>query len=349
MLAFAASLALSPAVEAEGEQATSRLDSWSRAAAAAAGVTLVAAALFNGVHVVQHAMGAQLPRAWDAVASLAVLAVATVVMAMIGSRSRAGVTGRTILVGAGLLGFLLAGNQVAVMPFMGWADVVPAAIVWTLLTATTARVVTRLAADRPALARLAGIGGALITVDLATAAGSAHAAGALGLGLWSAIGWLPLALLPGGTVAFGAYFTEGSSAFGSLQASGQPFYASDILLGNASAMAGPMLLSSAFILALTLRRGRPAPRPTIRAIGALDLHIPLGVGAALGGLAICEILRRLDPGPSTATLHRLLDNSAVFGFGFIAHTPGRVIVALLAGLLATQTTQSRKTTHPRLN
>jgi hypothetical protein len=68
-------------------------------------------------------------------------------------------------------------------------------------------------------------------------------------------------------------------------------------------------------------------------LAGLDLRIPLGVGAALGGLAGAELVRRTDPGADT-TLYRLVDNSNVFGFGFLAETPGRVAVALLAGLLA---------------
>ncbi|WP_203774182.1 hypothetical protein, partial [Actinoplanes nipponensis] len=56
------------------------------------------------------------------------------------------------------------------------------------------------------------------------------------------------------------------------------------------------------------------------------------VVAGLGGLALAEVLRR-SGGAAELTLHRLVDNSAVFGFGFLAHPAGRTAVALLIGLL----------------
>jgi hypothetical protein len=56
------------------------------------------------------------------------------------------------------------------------------------------------------------------------------------------------------------------------------------------------------------------------------------VVAGLGGLAVGELFRR-SGGAAELTLHRLVDNSAVFGFGFLSHPAGRVAVALLIGLL----------------
>jgi hypothetical protein len=57
VLVFAGSLALSPAVEAEGAEPVGRIESWGRWLAGAAGVTLLAGGLFNGVHAVQHRAG----------------------------------------------------------------------------------------------------------------------------------------------------------------------------------------------------------------------------------------------------------------------------------------------------
>ena len=423
-LTFAGSLAVWPPVEAEGEEPVSTLDRWGRSLAAAAGVTLLAAALFNGVHAAQDRFGDWLPPGVEGAAALALLAIAAVLMAAIGARSQAHAGRRCLALGAGLFAFLLAGNQVAVMPFMGWTDIAPAVVVWTVLSAATAHAVSRLGASRPRRALALGAAGGLITLELATIAGSMHAAAKLGVGLASAPGWFPLAMLPGGTATFGTYFADGSAAFGSLRASGPAFHASDILIGNAATMAGPMLLCSAFVLALALRTASPsqptaphqpvapnrvthrsqptspdqptgpsqvthrsqptgpsrvthrnrAARPgqptgpsratgrsraaglgrsvrhrvagsalwaagrqvgaVLRRVVRIDLRIPFGVGAALGGLAGCELLRRADAGPSAATLHRLVDNSNVFGFGFVAHTPGRVAVALIVGLLA---------------
>jgi hypothetical protein len=147
-----------------------------------------------------------------------------------------------------------------------------------------------------------------------------------GLGLGSAPSWLPLALLPGGTAHFGAYHADGAVAFGSLRGSGPAYYTSEILLGNASAMIGPMLLCSAFVLALALRR---SPRPAVA--GRQVLRVPLGVAGTVGALIGCELIRRSTD--IDGTLHRILDNSTVFGFGFLADTPGRIAVALLGGFL----------------
>jgi hypothetical protein len=58
----------------------------------------------------------------------------------------------------------------------------------------------------------------------------------------------------------------------------------------------------------------------------------VGAGGGLLALAAGEALRR-SSGTVDATLHRMLDNSNVFGFGFLAHAPGRMAVALLVALL----------------
>ena len=65
----------------------------------------------------------------------------------------------------------------------------------------------------------------------------------------------------------------------------------------------------------------------------LNLEIPLGVGATLAAQTACEIFRRLPPAVAP---DRLIDNTGVFGFGFAAHLPGQIVIALVAGLLAAQ-------------
>lgn len=366
-LAFAGSLLVSPAVDEPGWR--DRATGLGRAVMVAAGLTLLAATLANAAH---------------AAGLLAVPLLAVVVAAV---RARVSV----VLLGAAAFAFLLAGNAVAVMPFMGFLDVAPAVATWTVLTALVVRHTARLAeSGRRRLALLVAVGGGLSALDLATVAGSLHAADVLGLGWAWAPAWFPLSLLPGGTVEFGPHFADGTAAFGSLQASGPAFHASDILLGNASVMVGPLVLCSAFALAAALRvkaadpqpaatrpvshglqpaparsvSGGPEPtsaRPVRRAAGVGSRFVRgaadrvgdasgvlartlVGVVAALAGLAVCEAFVRSGAG-ADATLHRLIDNSTVFGFGFAAHPAGRAAVALLAGVLAIRAIES--TSKPR--
>ena len=310
MVAFAGSIALSPAVEEAGAEPVTWRDRVIRPASAA-GLTLLAAALFNAVHEADHRAGP---------GGALALAAAALLMAAIGYRCRVDAVRTTVLMGASMFAFLMAGNQVAVMPFMGWIDILPAVAVWTALTAAGAA----LAARRRAL----GILTAVAAIELAAVAGSLHAAHVLGLGFGSAPAWFPLALAPGGTADFGPYFADGTAAFGRLQGSGPAFHASEILLGNASAMVGPMLLCTMFAMASALRR---APRPPLAS--RPDLRVPLGVAGAVAVLIAGELMRPSGDAAGAA-LHRLIDNSNVFGFGFLADTPGRVAVALLGGLLA---------------
>jgi len=285
-LAFAFSLAVSPAVEALGEEPVARAESWARSLAAPIGVTLLAAMLFNGVHLARLHAGPA--------ASFGALVLAAALMAALAKR----VTGHPVVIGATLFAFLLAGNRIHYMPYMGWADILPAVAVWTAGTVIGARLRGPLA-----------IAGTVITLELATIAGSLHAAISLGVDLRSAAAWFPLSLAPGGTVTFGPAFPG--------------YQASELLLGNASAMAGPMLLCSIFALTRAARPGK----------ARLRLEVPLGVGATLAAQTACEIFRRLPP---TVAPDRLIDNTGVFGFGFAAHLPGQVLVALVAGLLAAQ-------------
>jgi hypothetical protein len=295
-LRFAVSLAVSPV------DAVPRAEAWARSLAGAAGVTLLAGMLVNAVHVVQHRAGGG--------AAAGVWVAAGLLVWRLARRSRASVLARTAAIGVALFGFLLAGNRVAVMPYMGWRDVVPAVLVWSLLTGFFAYAVGR--ARSVALAVLGGF----ITVDLAAIAGSARAASGLGVGPASAPAWFPLALLPGGTVTFG------------------PPHASELLLANASAMIGPMVLCSVFVLTRAL--GPDVPEEvSARTLAGVDARTVWGVAAAIAALAAGEVFRRMPPGAFPATWHRLLDNSAVFGFGFLAGTPGRVVTAVVAGLIAT--------------
>ncbi|WP_203774197.1 hypothetical protein, partial [Actinoplanes nipponensis] len=273
-LAFAVSLAVSPAVEeADDEPATwaRRGARWARSLSVPAALTLLAAALFNVVHLAQGRFGA--------VAGTATLAGATAVMAAAGGRTT---VRRVLLLGLTGYMFLLAGNQVAVMPFMGWIDIGPAVLTWTVLTAATVRVSTRLrTAGHDRLAGLAAVAGAVLALDLAAAAGSLHAAAVLGMSPVSAPAWFPLALLPGGFAGFGAYFPDGAAAFGGLQQSGPAFHASNVLLGNASAMIGPLALCSVAVVAGLLRR-RPARFPAARPGRDAPGQVALGVAAGPG-------------------------------------------------------------------
>jgi hypothetical protein len=296
MLAFAASLAVSPAVDEPGWR--DRLAGLGRTAVVAAGATVLAAALSNGVHALGDAL----------------LPVAVAVMAVAGRRARIGPLAATPLLGLAMFGFLMAGNEVAVMPFMGIADVAPAIVTWTALTLVTARL-------RRGLAVVAG---GLVTLQAATVAGAWHAAGVLGVGPGWAPAWFPLTLLPGGTVHFGPLLS--GDRYG-------PAHASDVLLGNATAMTVPLLLATVFVLAGT-RATTNRPAAPSRA------DIPAGVAAALAALAFCAVMRR-SAEPVEATLHRMLDHSAVFGFGFAAHPAGQALVALLTALLVVRVVETR--------
>ncbi|MEV8509416.1 hypothetical protein AB0368_31920 [Actinoplanes sp. NPDC051475] len=282
MLAFAASLAVSPT--ADGPTWHDR----ARAAATPVAVTLLAAALFNGVQLAKHHLGP-----WAAAGALA---VAVAVMAV---TSRRPTPGRVVLLGFSLYAFLLAGNTVAVMPFMGWRDVGPAIAVWTVLTALTLRA---------ASSRVVAAVGTLAALDLAVAAGCLHAAATLGVPASSAGLWLPLSFLPGGAMES----------------------VPTLLVGNAAAMAGPMALCSAYVLVGLLRP--PAIGRTRVGLAVPRLvrvgSTAAGITAALATVAAGELLRRSAP-----SVERLADNSAVFGFGFLAHSGALAATALLVAML----------------
>jgi hypothetical protein len=294
-LRFALSLAVSPV------EVGPRVEAWARSLAGAAGVVLLAGGLVNAARVAQHRAGI--------VAALGVWVVAGLIVGQIGWRSWASAPARTLAIGAGLFVFLLAGNRVAFMPYMGWRDVLPAVLLWTGLTAFAIR-------SSPKWAFL----GVPVALDLATIAGSLRAAGGLGIGLKTAPAWFPLAMLPGGTVTVG------------------PARASELLLANASAMVGPMLLCSIFVFTLA-RRPEVAGVPEVRMLGPVDARTVWGVTGAIAALAGGELFRRM---PFGGLEYRLLDNSAVFGFGFLADTKGQVVTALIAGLIATRLGVARR-------
>ncbi|MCM4079594.1 hypothetical protein [Paractinoplanes hotanensis] len=248
-LAFAGSLAVSPAVDEPSWRDRSVVVG--RRAATAAGVTLLAAVATN------------LARGSEALAP-AILLLGVAALTLIGRRVRASI----VLVAAALFAFLFVGNPVPMMPFMGAADIAPAVITWAVGVALALRW-----AASPGRRWVAVAGGA-VALDLATAAGSAHAAAVLGVPAWTAPAWFPLALLPGDTVSFGPHFSEGAVALGGLQASGPAFHASEILLANAAVSAGPMLLCTAFLLAPALRRPAAAASSTRKLT-----HAPTGAGA----------------------------------------------------------------------
>ncbi|XVU22247.1 hypothetical protein ACQPZJ_33935 [Actinoplanes sp. CA-054009] len=329
-LTFAASLMVSPAVDEVGWR--ERGEALGRAAMVAGGVTLLAAASANAI----RSGGAGL------------LLVGVVVFALIGLRCRAPIG----LSGAALFGFLVAGNQVPVMPFMGVRDVAPVIVVWMAGMAVVVRLARRLAAaGRRRRAVWMAAGGGLITLDMAVAAGSLHAAATLGVSAWSAPLWFPLALLPGGTVSFGPHFADGAAAFGSLQAYGPAFHASDILLANAAVVAGPLVLISAFtaaaIRAALTRQNADRPGELARQSAAPPVdpssqtgtrlsagrrQFLVGAGAAVAAIVACPLLVTAGD-DADGTLRRMLDNETGFGFGFAAHPVGQGVVALLAAVL----------------
>nr|WP_221381315.1 hypothetical protein [Actinoplanes polyasparticus] len=250
-LAFAGSLAVSPAVDEPSWRDRSVIVG--RGAAVAAGVTLLAAVATN------------LARGSEALAP-AMLLLGVAALTLIGRRVRASI----VPVAAALFAFLFAGNPVPMMPFMGAADIAPAVITWAVGIALA----LRWAASTGR--RWVAVAGSAVALHLATAAGSAHAAAVLGVPAWTAPAWFPLALLPGDTVSFGPHFGDGAAAFGGLQASGPAFHASEILLANAAVSAGPMLLCTAFLLAPALRRPAAAVHSTRKLT-----HAPTGAVASI--------------------------------------------------------------------
>ncbi|WP_328466180.1 hypothetical protein OHA21_45565 [Actinoplanes sp. NBC_00393] len=331
-------------------------------ATGAALVVLLAAALFNGVHLVLHLAETRLPWSGEALLVAASLAVSTLAMAGAGTcwRPRSPIRA-AILTGGAAFAFLLAGNETAVMPFMGWRDVTPAVATWTAVTALTAWATLRFRSTgrtRPAAAT--AIIGGLLAVHASAVAGSLHAAATLGVPAATAPAWFPLAMLPGGTGGFGTYFPDGRATFGGLHSTGPAFHASDILLANAAALTGPLLLCTAFLTAALLTAPRPAGTRLSRA-GAIQSR---------ASRLISPIRRRIDPlilaATSTAaavlllaghlpraatpelTLPRVIDNSTVFGFGFLAHPAGRAALAFAVALLLSHHLATRhRTAEPQ--
>jgi hypothetical protein len=271
-LAFAAGLLVSPS--ADGMRGGT--------VAVAGGVTLLAAALANAVHATSQPM----------------MIAAAGVMVLAGMRLRMSAPAAVALLGPALFAFLLIGNDIAVMPFMGLVDVGPAAAVWTAGMLATVRFL-----DKP----VALLAGALGTMSAATAAGSVHAAAELGVSFWSAPAWFPLALLPPSPSA------------------GIP----GVLLGNATAMTAPMLLCAVFVVALAVR----APAAPDAALRSPRWRVPAALVAAPLAVVVCQVTTAAGTDVST-TMQRLLDHSAVFGFGFAGGVPGQAAVALIAAVLA---------------
>ncbi|GLY96760.1 hypothetical protein [Actinoplanes sp. NBRC 103695] len=313
ILGYAGSLAVAPT--ADGPSWATRFAT----VATAAGATLLAGALSNAVH-----------------ATTAILLLpAALLMALAAWRARMSPAAAVLLLTPPLFVFLFIGNAVSVMPFMGFQDVAPAVATWAVAMLATIRLLRRV----PAL-----LLGSTISLIAATAAGSLHAAHSLGVSLWSAPMWFPLSLLPPETG-----------------------HASALLLANAAVMTTPLLLCTVFVLALALPRrtptttrtpGRAVVVPTLprralttaratgRAVVVLILGEPgsprrqatLGAATALAAVAVCEatLLATADP---TALAGRVLDHSAVFGFGFAAHPTGQAVTALLAAALTLRLTE----------
>ncbi|MBG0567688.1 hypothetical protein [Actinoplanes aureus] len=331
MLTFAGSLAITSA------SGMPRAAAVARAGTAAMLVVLLSAALFNGVHLALHRAETRLPWSGEATLVGALLAVAMLLMAGAGARWRPRrPVPATLLIGAAAYAFLLAGNETPVMPFMGWRDVTPAVATWTAVTAMSSWAAVRLrAAGRTRRAAVVAVGGGLLALHTAAAAGSLHAAATLGLSSGSAPAWFPLAMLPGGTGGFGTYFAGGQPAISGLPGSGPAFHASDILLANTAALSGPLLLCSAFLCAAALtpsrRPGRAASPLIARLHGRADPLIVAASGTAAAVLLLAGHMPRAVA--AEAALPRLVDNSMVFGFGFLAHPAGRAALAFAVALL----------------
>jgi hypothetical protein len=240
-----------------------------------------------------------------------------------------------------LYAFLLAGNQVAVMPFMGWPDLAPAVVGWAALMAVAVRVAIRVRrAGRPMWTAVTGATGVLVAVDGATVLGSLHAAAVLGIGAGSAPAWFPLALMPGGTVRFGPVV-----AGPPLGPPVSSLHGSDVLLGNASAMVGPLLLCSALLMAYTLRAvatvragvvaagvAEPGTPPVVVTSGWSQVGPRVAASVAVvAAVAVGAALSAVTPDPG-AVFARIADNSAVFGFGFATTPFGRAVLILIIGV-----------------
>ncbi len=342
-VAFAASLAVSPAVEAADAPPRTWRDHAVGVGRAAtwlsglAGVTLLAAAGFNVVHEAYHGFGRHLSPMARVMAELGLVVAAVGVMSRIGlmaaQRRRAAPAGRSAVLCVAALGlsmsaFLVAGNRVAVMPFMGWIDIAPGVAAWVVLMSVAVRLATRYAGSgRRRLGLLAAVGGGLVAVDSAAIGGSLHAAAALGVGYGSAPAWFPLALLPGGTADVGP--------------------ASTILLGNVSAIVGPLLLCSAFAVAYALGgAGVEVPGPDPVVAGSRTIRLA-AAGMAVTGVAAWTYLAVLAPGPAASS--RLVAIVLV-GCALVVALSGRGPVAVpatgaLAVLMAADLVASRGQRH----
>ncbi|MEU4427890.1 hypothetical protein AB0F81_45325 [Actinoplanes sp. NPDC024001] len=347
MLTFATSLATAPTTDRPWPQHAAAA---ARAGTAATLVVLLAAALFNGVHLALHTAETRLPWSGEAVLVCALLAASALLMALAGARRQPRRPVRAaILTGAAAYAFLLAGNETAVMPFMGWRDVTPAVAAWTALTLLTTWATSRLrASGRTRPAALTAIIGGLLSVQSAAVAGSLHAAATLGIPVTSAPAWFPLSMLPGGTGGFGPHVSP------SPPSTAPAVYASDILLANTAALTGPLLLCTAYLTATLLTTGSTRSqahlrRPAIRFAGRIRHAVDPTIVAAAGTAGAILLLTEHLPRAATAAdlaLPRIIDNSSVFGFGFLAHPAGRAILAFAAALLlAHHLTARRQLAH----
>ena len=275
-LAFAIGLVRFGSVGSE----ESTWDSWrSRAArfgpavaglAGAVGVVALSGALFGALHDAYHRLERVATGATGAALEAALVLLAVAMMAATGlttarrwsrqpAGAYAGIRAATVL-GFVMFLFLWIGNRVAVMPFMGWRDVGPAVAAWTVSMAMTLTAVRRLGrSGRRGAASVVGAFGVIGSADVAAAVGSLHAAATLGVATVSAPAWFPLALLPAGIADLGRSVKPVAAS-----ASHAGAQASAVLLGNASAMVGPLLLCAVFAVAYTVAADgvhAPARRP----------------------------------------------------------------------------------------
>ena len=363
ILGYAGSLAIAPT--ADGPSWATRFAT----VATAAGATLLAAALSNAVHATTAFLLAPsalplapsalplvpsalllAPSALPLVPSALLLVPSALLMALAARRARMSPAAATLLLTPPLFAFLFIGNADAVMPFMGFRDVAPAIATWAVAMLATIRL------RRPPALLLGGT----ISLIAATAAGSLNAAHSLGVSLWSAPLWFPLSLLPADlfqtrasalllgnaavvttplllcTVFVLALAIPRRSAVTSRVSRGRPAVTSRVFPGRpAAALPGFRGRPAA---ALPGFRGRSAAVLALGEPGSPRRQTTLGAIAALTAVAVCEatLLAAADP---TALATRVLDHSAVFGFGFATHPAGQAVTALLAAALTLRLTE----------
>jgi len=321
-LRFAMSLAVSPSVESEKPMTITwrdRLPGLGGAAMAAAGVLGTALLAVVAYRMATFGLESNLDQhASETVVEsvgTVLLVVASLAFGWIGTAAarrspitsaRRSASAIAILasVPLGLAMWLMLGAPADEYQPTNWSDMGLACAAWIAVTALTAVPALRLAAaGRRAAAWSVGIIGGLMAVDAASVTGGVRTAAQLHAGYGFAAGWFPLSLLPSHIASFGHYYATGTATYDGTSVSGDPFYASSMLLGTIGAFAGPLLLCSAFVLAFTMRAVRGPVEATapvlvtetpaqtgliMRAVAAGGVVVGLGSWACLTWLGAAQ-------------------------------------------------------------